>query len=395
MGASPSSGAGDHSGDRLGESLLLAGVPDQIRWLVTRKIRLLSSADAGNLLLTRHGESGFSPSVVGTTLDDISPALAADALSLDPGLQAMRDRLVRPTAVRASTSTRSGPTASVMSDHSFWSHYLSHVDAVKHEVTLDYVRALSALQTTLEVRHALWVDLWRELELDERAQLRRAADVIARRALSREPEDGIDAAGEEYGQRGAYEVVRVVLATAITEGWHVRRGGGGGAAPRPATDRAPTGPAAEGSYLFGELLYRVWCCSEELVPPGAAVPSAPLVVRGPSLGAHLLSSAHSSPQGRGLASPHSPGWLNASPGKGGLGMISPRNLLAKGSRLRGGSPRSSAASTPLMPTPLYRVPLGQVAEAVEHSAAPLMPTPFYRLPSGQAAEAALEHSVAS
>eukprot|EP00302_Diacronema_sp_CCMP2436_P048642 CAMPEP_0180112954 /NCGR_PEP_ID=MMETSP0985-20121206/36503_1 /TAXON_ID=483367 /ORGANISM="non described non described, Strain CCMP 2436" /LENGTH=308 /DNA_ID=CAMNT_0022051383 /DNA_START=28 /DNA_END=950 /DNA_ORIENTATION=- len=308
MGASPSSGAGDHSGDRLGESLLLAGVPDQIRWLVTRKIRLLSSADAGNLLLTRHGESGFSPSVVGTTLDDISPALAADALSLDPGLQAMRDRLVRPTAVRASTSTRSGPTASVMSDHSFWSHYLSHVDAVKHEVTLDYVRALSALQTTLEVRHALWVDLWRELELDERAQLRRAADVIARRALSREPEDGIDAAG------------------------HVRRGGGGGAAPRPATDRAPTGPAAEGSYLFGELLYRVWCCSEELVPPGAAVPSAPLVVRGPSLGAHLLSSAHSSPQGRGLASPHSPGWLNASPGKGGLGMISPRNLLAKGSR---------------------------------------------------------------
>lgn len=266
------------SGQPLDEQLG-AGVPHEIQWLVARKLRLLSQAD-GVLLLARHGERAFS-----TDADDlvapnaISPALAAAALQFDPHLQGVRDRLVRPRA-KIDARRRAAGSASALSQHAtlsdltFWGNYFSHVDAIKHECTLDYFRALQALHNRNTKLRERWVALWLELDEAERCQLRRAADGIAWRAAQLESESGATADGAdddalgEYGERGAYEVVRVVLAAALGRGWRVsgpaeesRAGSGAGA--------GATAAGAEGadSSSFEELLYRVWCCSSALVPP--------------------------------------------------------------------------------------------------------------------------------
>jgi hypothetical protein len=288
MGNAPPEPGGRHGDDQGGD--LLAGVPDPVLWLCKRKIALLSSAD-GILLRSRHGASPFAEQVQEAHLDSRAPALAQEALQLDPQLQLVRDRLVRPSAASRHRGAAQLSAAAPLSDHAFWAAYFSHVDAVKHELAMDYFLALSTLQQLRERRERLWLELWRALELDARAALRRAADGIAMSAATREaeadggPEEGAAdgmAGTAEYGDRGAYEVVRAVLPAALAEGWSVS-----GAAPTsPADPGAGKGANGRSSEELPQLLYRVWCCGDMLVPPPQADGArAPQVWRSPSTAA--------------------------------------------------------------------------------------------------------------
>lgn len=250
------------------QSALWVGVPDPVLWLARRKVRLLSSSD-GVLLTSRHGERAFERdgALSPAPLHTVDPALALDALQFDGHLQGVRDRMV----------------PSLMDDQAFWTIYFSHVDAIKHEVTLDYFRALSQLQERRERVHSIWLSLWRALPLEERCQLKLCADEIARAAGLQlaELEGGVEAnnadALAEYGERGAYEVVRVLLHTALAEGAHVHGFGAGGGGAEGAEDGAGSAPPQ-----FEEALYRVWCCADPLVLQGEPKPepTTPAAQRG-------------------------------------------------------------------------------------------------------------------
>ncbi|KAG8461510.1 hypothetical protein KFE25_001114 [Diacronema lutheri] len=244
-------------------SELWVGVPEQIQWLVARKLLLLSAAD-GVLLRTRHGEDAFAADVPSAVAQStISPTLAAAALQFDPQLQSVRDRLVRPRK-KANARWRAPDGPFAMTDQLFWSNYVSHVDAIKHELTLDFFRALQALHNRNQRLRAAWIAQWEGLAAEDRAHLRRSADGIAHAvaALGGEVDDG---EASEYGERGAYEVVRVVLAAALARGWRVSGAAGPADGELHGAGAAEAPPGAE--RPFEELLYRVWCCTDPLLPP--------------------------------------------------------------------------------------------------------------------------------
>mmetsp|Transcript_14120 Transcript_14120/g.42769 ORF Transcript_14120/g.42769 Transcript_14120/m.42769 type:complete len:346 (+) Transcript_14120:77-1114(+) len=230
----------DGDGGRPSKSKLWAGVPDDIQWLVRRKVSHLSGAD-GVMLLSRHGEGGLSQLQAGEamqpSLHQLEPSLAVEALAFDPYLQGVRDRLV----------------PHLVPDAVFWDNYFSHVDGIKHELTLDYFRALSNLNEQKERLHALWVSTWRELPEEDRVDLKRVTDTVAQTVLHKQrvadaelAADDDDYAGSEYGEYGAYEAARVILKVALEEGLTV--------CGMDTSAKAP----------FDEALYRVWCCSERL-----------------------------------------------------------------------------------------------------------------------------------
>lgn len=401
---------------------LWVGVPEQIQWLVAQKLRLLSGVD-GVLLLTRHGESAL-PTGLGEVIapDAISPALAIAALHFDPHLQAVRDRLVRPRG-KLDLRRRAGGGASgsapapasamlqphaALSDATFWANYFSHVDAIKHEVgraqrrgaarprsrpgrprsslslaarappclllpqlTLDYFRALRALHNRNQALRERWVALWEALPAGEARELRRAADGIARRSAQLDGDGGPDEACEEalgeYGERGAYEVVRVVLAAALSKGWRVggtaeRSAGGADAAGGAAREAVRGGggcvPCAQGQPSYEEQLYRLWCCAEPLLPPGAPGPAAPSLhaersaerlSRSASRGAPGLPSPLRSPLGSPLGSPPSPSRPASGKADGRRGVWARASLGGEGRRVglaRGGSVGGGAIASP-------------------------------------------------
>lgn len=197
------------------DSVLWRGVPEPILWLVQASARCLTNEQG--ILLHQEGHSTEGP---------VDEQLALEALAFDPQLQRVRDRLV---------GTR------VMTEEAFFHSYFSELDALKHQITVDWLRAQAHEQQTRENVRMRWLGEWLALSNEDRVQLKRCAPVIAAKVGKELVDAGQSLAHSEaelgdYGQLGSFEVCKTV-----TEAF-----------------------AGENGLNPEDLMYRVWCGGEAL-----------------------------------------------------------------------------------------------------------------------------------
>lgn len=203
---------------------LWEGVPVEVKWLVQSQVRLLL-ANHTSALATRPEQLQSSDEQEDETraghLAPHETRLAHAALrdrALAPRLQKALDKLV----------------PSQLNEAQFWDNFFSHVDVIKVRLVTDYLCAQDAAQAERAQKHAEWIRLFDSMDVEMRADVRRAAERIAARQQPPPPsalelQMGLDARqtprwtvdGEswlEYVEDGPFEVVKVLQAELTRRG---------------------------------------------------------------------------------------------------------------------------------------------------------------------------------